>query len=152
MARIPLPTLLTLKLLSILAVVLASTLATAADFPKEVFVETDVVAAAKFSPWKTEALTAYAGTYAGDIGGDSSGNLVIKVAKRGKEDPTFSISGTYKLATAGQDTAVVTFTQGRMDDGEEKHATLVSGPVSITFVTYQGKPGVVIGGFFIPKS
>lgn len=141
-----------MKKLPLFALVLAATLATAADLPEEVLVQTDMVPAAKFTPWKATEPSKFAGTYEGDVGGDTSGKLQIKITKSGKEEVTYNASGSYHHATAGQEPSVVTFTRGLFNEADEKFATMTAGPVTITFVTLDGAKGVIIGGAFIPKS
>lgn len=124
----------------------------AADLPGEVLVQTDMVAAAKFTPWKVADPAEYTGTFSGDVGGDTTGKLEIKIATTGKEEAPYNVSGTYTHAVASLDPCVVTFTHGGFGDPDSKFITMVAGPVSISFVILDGKKGVIIGGAFIPKS
>lgn len=111
-----------------------------------------MIAAAKFTPWTVADPAEYNGTFAGDVGGDTTGKLEIKIATTGKEQAPYNVSGTYTHATAGTEPSVVTFTHGGFGDPDSKYITMVAGPVSITFVVLDGKKGVIIGGAFIPQS
>lgn len=145
-----------MKKLPLLALVLAFastvTIATAGDLPEEVLVQTDMVSASEFSPWKPKNPSGFAGTYSGDVSGDTSGNLVIKVTKKGEDDEaSYTCSGTYRESTAGLAPAVVTFTNAIFHETDDEFSAATSGPVTVIFVTLDGKKGVVIGGAFIPK-
>lgn len=144
-----------MKKLPLLILAFASALAiaaTAASLPEEVLVQTDMVPAADFTAWKPKSPSGFAGTYSGDVSGDTSGNLVIKVTKKGEdEEATYTCNGTYREATAGLAPAVVTFTNAIFHETDDEFSAATSGPVTVIFVTLEGKKGVVIGGAFIPK-
>jgi hypothetical protein len=145
-----------IKKLLALAMILATGIATAADLPDEVTVESDPIPAAKFAPWKPANPTDYSGTYDGEVG-DVGVTLVIKVTKSNKTKAPYEASGTYRHAPTDFEPAVVTFTHRIFNDADQKFATTTAGPVSLTFATYDDKKGVVIGGleigaFFIPKA
>jgi hypothetical protein len=118
--------------------------------PANVLVATDEVAAKEFTLWSEADPTKYAGSYSGDVGGDSSGKLTFKVGKVKKDEFPILASGTYKLAAAGADPTVVTFENATFWGDPEGVFTV--GAFNIVFVKLGKTPGVIVGNVFIPKA
>lgn len=118
--------------------------------PDEVIVGTEPTASKEFKEWVEEDPAKYGGNYAGDVGGDSSGSLEIKVTK-GKPEayPPFSAAGTFMVQAAGAEATTVIFKNASCDpvDGALVNATAFK----VFFVLLNGKKGVVVNNIFLPR-
>ena len=139
-----------IRLLS-LAIALASTALQAQDspIPATVMVATDDLAAKDFTVWAEDDISQYAGNYSGDVGGDSSGKLTLKVNKAKKDESPVSASGSYSVAAAGSKPTVVSF-QNASYWGEPRGVISV-GPFNLVFVNMGKIKGVIVGNVFLPK-
>ncbi len=117
--------------------------------PDEVLVGADAIEPTLFTLWTEKDPAKYSGTFAGDVGGDGSGKLTIKVTKGEKDGPVAATaSGTYTLTVVTMEPSTVAF----------KNATSVAdfptvfspGVFDIVFVKYDGKKGVIVGKTFLP--
>ena len=118
--------------------------------PDEVIVKTEPTASKEFKEWVEEDPTKYGGDYAGDVGGDSSGSLEIKVTK-GKPDayPPFSATGTFSVRAAGAEATTVTFKNAACDPGDGGFVNATA--FRVFFVLLDGKKGVVVNNIFLPR-
>jgi hypothetical protein len=118
--------------------------------PSDVIVGTDSISPKEFKQWVDNDPTNYSGNYVGEVGGDSGGELEIKLTK-GKAGtyPPFSVSGVFKVQAVQSQAKTVTFGNAACDPdhGPEVDAAAFK----IFFVLLDGKQGVVVGNIFLPK-
>ncbi len=118
--------------------------------PAEIIVQTEPTSSEEFKEWVEKDPTKYGGNYAGDVGGDSSGSLEIKLTK-GKADsyPPFVASGTFKVQAVGTEGTSVTFKNASCDP--EDGSSVNAAAFRIFFVILGDQKGVVVGDIFLPK-
>jgi len=138
-----------LKTLALVAALATSALAES-PIPAQVLVATDEVSAKAFTLWSATDPAAYAGTYSGDVGGDSTGKLTIKVGKAKKDGSPVTAAGSYRLAAAGMAPTVVTFENAIYWGDTAGHFTV--GAFDLIFVKMGNTPGVIVGKVFIPRA
>lgn len=121
-----------------------------AQLPAEIIVQTEPTSSDEFKEWVEKDPAAYAGKYAGDVGGDSSGTLDLKMAK-GKPDayPPYAAGGTFEVVPTGTKATTVTFSNAMCDP--EDGAFLNTNAFKIFFVILGDQKGVVVGNIFLPK-
>ncbi len=122
--------------------------APAASLPtwlSEVLVGTEPTSIKEFSPWSEKDAAKYEGTYKGDVGGDSSGSVVIKIKKSKSAELPFFVSGSYTLKPAGGEATTLKFDNVSYDGDEGFHG------FELRFVKLGKVPGVIIGRVFIRK-
>lgn len=132
-----------------LTVAFASSALAQSPVPAKVLVATDEVSAKEFTVWSETDLAKYAGTYSGDVGGDSAGKLIFKVGKAKKDEFPVLSSGTFSLTAAGSTPTVVSF-QNATYWGDTPGLVSV-GAFNLVFVKYGKTSGVIVGNVFIPR-
>ena len=117
------------------------------NWPAEVLVGTEPTAGKQFKSWVEADGAKYAGTYKGDIGGDTTGELTVKVGKPKSGDSPLLLSGTFTQTTAGGTPATLKF-DNLPYHGEDGPGLDAFG---LSFVRLGKTPGVIIGSVFLPR-
>ena len=118
--------------------------------PSDVIVGTDSISSKEFKQWVENDSTKYSGNYVGEVGGDSGGELKIKLTKgNAGAYPPFSVSGVFKVQAVQSQAKTVTFGNAVCDP--DYGAEVDAAAFKIFFVLLDGKQGVVVGNIFLPK-
>ena len=134
--------------LSLASLLLLGTAVLAAPpWPDEVLVGTDPTSGKQFKAWVEADGAKYAGTYKGDIGGDTAGELIVKVTKPKSGESPLLLSGTFTQTTAGG--TPMTFKFDNLPHSGEDGPSLNA--FGLSFVKLDKTPGVIIGSVFIPR-
>jgi len=104
----------------------------------------------EFTVWIEKDPTKYAGSFFGDVSGDTGGHLTITVTSQKDPALPFVASGTYKQKTAGSTPEqVVNFSNAHYYQDVE--GMFDAGAFRMIFVKYGKHNGVIVNGRFIRK-
>lgn len=138
------------RIILAIALYLCGSLHAQTKLPSEIIVKTEPTSAKEFKEWVEKDPAIYGGNYAGEVGGDSSGTLALKIVKAKADSyPPYVASGTFKVQPVGTEGTTVTFNNAVFDpdDGAVVNASVFR----IFFVILGGQKGVVVGDIFLPK-
>ena len=139
-----------IKILALIGTLATTAFAQQSPIPASVLVGTDEVKAKEFTTWTETDVSKYAGTFSGDVGGDSTGKLTFRIAKAKKDESPVLASGTYSVTPAGMAPTVVTFENALYWGDPEGFVSV--GAFNLVFVKFGKTRGVVVGNVFVPKA